>query len=72
MKRRKVLQASAVAAKSFASRPGDVRGHDVAVIGAGVFGAWTAWTLHQAGKKVVLIDKHSPPIQGPLPAARAG
>ena len=64
MKRRTVLQAAAVASKSFGSRPGDIRGHDVAVIGAGVFGAWTAWTLHQAGKKVALIDKHSPAHSG--------
>jgi glycine/D-amino acid oxidase-like deaminating enzyme len=29
---------------------------DVAVIGAGVFGAWTAWHLCRAGKRVVLVD----------------
>lgn len=29
---------------------------DVAVIGAGVFGAWTAYRLKQSGKRVVLID----------------
>lgn len=29
---------------------------DVAVIGAGVFGAWTAWHLQQAGQKVALLD----------------
>lgn len=33
---------------------------DVAVIGAGVFGAWTAWKLQQAGKRVVLIDAWGP------------
>ena len=31
---------------------------DVAVIGAGVFGAWTAWRLRQAGLSVVLLDSH--------------
>ncbi len=30
--------------------------YDVAVIGAGVFGAWTAWHLRRAGKSVLLVD----------------
>ena len=30
--------------------------YDVAIIGAGVFGSWTAYHLRQAGKSVVLID----------------
>lgn len=34
--------------------------YDVAVIGAGVFGAWTAWHLRRAGKRVLLIDKYGP------------
>lgn len=29
---------------------------DIAVVGAGVFGAWTAYQLRQTGKSVVLID----------------
>jgi sarcosine oxidase len=33
---------------------------DVAVIGAGVFGAWTAHHLHRAGKSVALIDAYGP------------
>jgi sarcosine oxidase len=33
---------------------------DVAVIGAGVFGAWTAYQLRQTGKSVVLLDAHGP------------
>ena len=32
--------------------------YDVAVIGAGVFGAWTAYRLRQSGKRVVLIDAY--------------
>ncbi len=32
--------------------------HDVAVIGAGVFGAWTAYTLARSGKSVVLLDSY--------------
>ncbi len=34
--------------------------YDVAVVGAGVFGAWTAYQIQQSGKRVVLIDAHSP------------
>ena len=29
---------------------------DVIVVGAGVFGAWTAWTLQRRGKRVLLVD----------------
>jgi glycine/D-amino acid oxidase-like deaminating enzyme len=32
--------------------------HDVAVIGAGVFGAWTAHELKRRGRSVLLIDQH--------------
>jgi sarcosine oxidase len=32
--------------------------YDVAVIGAGVFGAWTAYELQRSGKRVVLIDPY--------------
>lgn len=31
---------------------------DVAVVGAGVFGAWTAFHLQQAGQSVALIDAY--------------
>jgi monomeric sarcosine oxidase len=34
--------------------------YDIAVIGAGVFGAWTAWHLAKRGKKVALIDAYGP------------
>jgi sarcosine oxidase len=34
--------------------------YDVAVIGAGVFGAWTAWHLRQRGKRVLLVDAYGP------------
>src|SRR6266404_5640164 len=30
--------------------------YDVAVVGAGVFGAWTAYQLQQSGRRVMLID----------------
>jgi monomeric sarcosine oxidase len=38
--------------------PGQSDNYDVAVIGAGVFGSWTAYQLRRAGKRVVLIDAH--------------
>src|SRR5258706_3114093 len=31
---------------------------DVAVVGAGVFGAWTAYQLRRSGKRVVLIEAY--------------
>ena len=33
---------------------------DIAVIGAGVFGAWTAYQLNRAGAAVVLVDAYGP------------
>jgi len=33
---------------------------DVVVVGAGAFGAWTAWHLHRAGVRVVLREMHGP------------
>ena len=40
-------------------KPGSKR-YDVAVVGAGVFGDWTAWHLQQAGQRVVLLDQYGP------------
>ena len=36
-------------------------GFDVAVVGAGTFGAWTAWHLARAGRRVVLADAYGTP-----------
>ena len=33
---------------------------DIAVIGAGTFGAWTALSLQQSGAQVTLIDQYGP------------
>jgi len=38
----------------------DTKTYDIAVIGAGVFGAWTAWHLAKRGKRVVLIEAYGP------------
>jgi sarcosine oxidase len=34
--------------------------YDVAVIGAGVFGAWTAFHLVRRGARVLIVDQHAP------------
>src|SRR5713226_657295 len=34
--------------------------YDVAVIGAGVFGAWTAWHLAKRGQRVALMEAYGP------------
>jgi sarcosine oxidase len=39
---------------------GKRKSYDVAVIGAGVFGAWTAYALRKAGASVVLLDAYGP------------
>src|SRR5713226_9687811 len=39
---------------------GGQRAYDVAVIGAGVFGAWTAWHLAQRKQRVLLVDAYGP------------
>jgi len=36
------------------------KSYDVVVVGAGCFGAWTAWSLRQAGASVLLLDKYGP------------
>jgi sarcosine oxidase len=34
--------------------------YDVLVVGAGVFGAWTAWQLARRGQSVLLVDAYGP------------
>jgi len=34
--------------------------YDVAVVGAGCFGAWSAWHLTRAGRRVLLLDAYGP------------
>ena len=33
---------------------------DAVVVGAGVFGAWTAWHLLRAGQRVLMVDRYGP------------
>jgi sarcosine oxidase len=34
--------------------------YDIVVVGAGVFGAWTAWHLAKRGRRVLLLDAYGP------------
>jgi len=36
------------------------KAYDVAVVGSGVFGAWTAWHLAKRGQRVLLVDSYGP------------
>ncbi|MBL8531010.1 MAG: FAD-dependent oxidoreductase [Hyphomonadaceae bacterium] len=56
--RRSVLAAAAAAPLAACARPSG--GPDVIVVGAGVFGAWTAEHLRRAGKRVLLVDQMGP------------
>jgi len=50
--------AAAGAGRRAAARP--ARDRDTIVVGAGVFGAWTAWHLRRLGQKVLLLDASGP------------
>ncbi len=54
---RRELAISALAATTARARGGTKK---YAVIGAGVFGAWTAYHLRRAGHQVTLIDEYGP------------
>ena len=68
--RREFLERIAAAAALAAAGPGTARAarslcrsgtcYDVVVVGAGVFGAWTAWHLRRAGQRVLLLDQYGP------------
>jgi monomeric sarcosine oxidase len=72
LSRRTLLAGIAAAAgasslKTLAAERGEQRGpavqsshRDVIVVGAGVFGAWTAWHLLKLGRKVLLLDAWGP------------
>jgi sarcosine oxidase len=56
------LGATLIPALARARAPGVSGGkvYDVAVVGAGVFGAWIAHRLRRAGRRVVLLDAYGP------------
>jgi monomeric sarcosine oxidase len=56
------LGATLIPALAGARAPGVSGGdvYDVAVVGAGVFGAWIAYRLAQAGRRVALLDAYGP------------
>lgn len=56
------LGATLIPALAGARAPGVSGGevYDVAVVGAGVFGAWIAYRLGQAGRRVALLDAYGP------------
>ncbi|MFQ5530731.1 MAG: FAD-dependent oxidoreductase, partial [Gemmatimonadota bacterium] len=65
MKRRSFLRLlGGLGVSSLAVRTNDSfatpRSYDVAVVGGGVFGIWTASYLHRAGKRVAVIDAFGP------------
>lgn len=49
-----------MSAAAFAPAAAAAGTYDVAVIGAGVFGVWTAERLKRAGARVVLVDQYGP------------
>lgn len=53
------MKSLAASAAFPASSPGRAT-YDVAVIGAGVFGAWAAYHLRQSGRAVILLDAYGP------------
>jgi sarcosine oxidase len=58
--RRSLIAAAATAGAACATTPPSGRGYDAVVVGAGVFGAWTATHLRRRGKRVLLVDKMGP------------
>lgn len=56
----KMMAASALAPAAMARGAAGAATWDVAVIGAGAFGAWTAHALRQMGQRVCLIDAFGP------------
>src|SRR3954453_4756453 len=56
-----LLGAGGAAASPLMAKPmGKKAGEQIAVVGAGVFGAWTAHHLQQHGHKVTLVDAWGP------------
>jgi sarcosine oxidase len=55
--RRDLIKGAVVAGVGFTrATTAGTKGLDIIVIGAGVFGAWTAWNLQRKGHRVLLVD----------------
>jgi glycine/D-amino acid oxidase-like deaminating enzyme len=52
--------AGAAALTAIGGRARAAAGWDAVVVGAGVFGTWTAWHLRRAGRRVLLLDASGP------------
>ena len=46
--------------------------NDAIVVGAGVFGAWTALHLRRTGRRVLLLDRMVPAITARVPVVNRG
>ncbi len=55
-----LIAAPLLSKQAFASKTSKANNFDTVVIGAGVFGAWTAWHLSKAGQSVALVDAWGP------------
>src|SRR5690242_17632882 len=58
------LAVATVASGCTTFTPTPRRSYDVVVVGAGVFGIWTAYKLHMAGRRVAVIDAVGPAHSG--------
>jgi sarcosine oxidase len=54
------LAATLAPRRAGAGQPAARGSFDVVVVGAGVFGAWTAYHLRRAGRRVALVDAYGP------------
>ena len=57
---RTVAGAAALSAAGARATARPIRGWATIVVGAGVFGAWTAWHLRRLGQRVLLLDASGP------------
>src|SRR4051794_11508789 len=56
--------AASVASGCMTFAPTRPKSYDVLVVGAGVFGIWTAYNLHMAGRRVAVIEAVGPAHSG--------
>lgn len=66
------LGAQPVPGRTLAAPAVNGKTYDVAVVGAGAFGGWTAYHLRRLGASVVLVDAYGPGTPGRRRAPRHG